>query len=140
MQELVILFVVAFVVGIMGGMVGIGGAVFLLPVLMYGLAWPEKLAQGTTLAMLLPPVSLLAVWQYYRMGEIRIKPAVVLAICFIPGAYAGGILGNVLSPEILSKIFGVFAMLVALKFLWPGAEKGEGTPPAEPGESGKGDG
>jgi len=118
MHELMVLLVLAFLVGIVGGMIGIGGAVFLLPVLVYGLAWSEQMAQGTTLAMLLPPVSFLAVIQYYKMGEIKLAPALVIAVSFVPGAYAGGLLGNILPADVLGKIFGGFAMVVALKLLW----------------------
>jgi uncharacterized membrane protein YfcA len=126
MHEMILLFLIAIIVGIVGGMIGIGGAVFLIPMLIYLFAWPERLAQGTTLAMLLPPVSLLAAMQYYKRGELKIGPAVVIALCFIPAEYIGAIWGNRLPPAILSKIFGVFAVLVAIKMLWPQAKKVSG--------------
>jgi uncharacterized protein len=120
MHELIILLLLALIVGVVGGMIGIGGAVFLIPMLIYLFAWPEKLAQGTTLAMLLPPVSLLAAVQYYRMGELKLKPALVIALCFIPAEYLGAVWGNRLPADVLSKVFGCFAILVGLKMLWPG--------------------
>ncbi|MFZ5449104.1 MAG: TSUP family transporter [Thermodesulfobacteriota bacterium] len=119
MHEMILLFLIAVIVGVVGGMIGIGGAVFLIPMLIYLFSWPEKLAQGTTLAMLLPPVSLLAAIQYYKNGELKIGAAVVIALCFIPGEYVGAVWGNRLPPDILSKIFGTFAILVGLKMLWP---------------------
>jgi uncharacterized membrane protein YfcA len=78
--------------------------------------------------MLLPPVSLLAVWTYYQKGQVDLKIALITAICFLPAAELGASLALSLPPRLLSQIFGTFAILVGLRLLW---QKGE----TEPGDS-----
>jgi len=116
--ELLPFFVLALLVGAIGGLMGIGGAVILIPVLIFGFGWPEKLAQGTTLAMMLPPVGLLAVWQYHKAGHVKILPAVVAALCFIPAAEIGAKLADVLPAPDLAAGFGIFAVILGLKLIF----------------------
>ncbi len=116
-MELFPFFLLALLVGTIGGLMGIGGAVILIPVLIFGFGWPEKLAQGTTLAMMLPPVGLLAVWQYHKAGHVRILPAVVAALCFIPAAEIGAKLADVLPAQDLAGGFGIFAIILGAKFI-----------------------
>jgi uncharacterized protein len=106
-------------VGVLGGMLGIGGAIIIVPVFIYVFAWPERLAQGTTLIMLLPPVSLLAVWTYYKAGQVDLKAAIISALCVVPAAELGANLALNLPPRRLSQIFGAFAVVVAVRLLWP---------------------
>ncbi len=80
--------------------------------------------QGTALAMLMPPVSFLAVWQYYKLGEVRVAAALVAAAAFLPAADFGAMLANYVPGKDLGRIFGVFAMVLGLKLMWP-KKKGE---------------
>ena len=132
-MELMPLFLLAVLVGAIGGLMGIGGAVILIPVLIFGFGWPEKLAQGTTLAMMLPPVGLLAVWQYHKAGHVKILPAVVAALCFVPAAEIGAKLADVLPAQDLARGFGIFAMILGLKFIWqkPASPPHPAQPPPE---------
>jgi uncharacterized membrane protein YfcA len=111
-------FLLASLVGIFAGLLGIGGAIILVPVLIWFYGWPEKLAQGTVLAMMLPPIGLLAVLEYHKIGAIRITAAVLAAVCFIPGAYVGARLADVLPAPELGKLFGVLAVFLGLKMIW----------------------
>jgi uncharacterized protein len=119
MPELLIFLLIGLAVGVLGGMLGIGGAIIIVPVLIYVFAWPERLAQGTTLIMLLPPVSLLAVWTYYKAGQVDLKAAIISALCVVPAAELGAHLALNLPPRRLSQVFGAFAVLVAIRLLWP---------------------
>jgi uncharacterized protein len=119
MPELLIFLLIGLAVGVLGGMLGIGGAIIIVPVLIYVFAWPERLAQGTTLIMLLPPVSLLAVWTYYKAGQVNLKAAIISALCVVPAAELGANLALNLPPRRLSQVFGAFAVLVAIRLLWP---------------------
>lgn len=119
MPELLIFLLIGLVVGVLGGMLGIGGAIIIVPILVYVFLWPERLAQGTTLIMLLPPVSLLAVWTYYKAGQVNLKAAIISAVCVVPAAELGANLALSLPPRRLSQVFGVFAIAVAVRLLWP---------------------
>jgi hypothetical protein len=125
MTEIGLFLALSFVVGIIGGLLGIGGAIIIVPVLVNFFAWPEKLAQGTALAMLLPPVSVLAVWAYYQAEQVRIGPAILMIACFLPGSYLGGNLAQILPAAQLTKFFGVFAMLLAVGMIRPRVDRNE---------------
>jgi len=108
---------VGVIAGILSGILGIGGAVFVVPVLVYFYGWTQHMAQGTTLAMLIPPIGILAAWQYYQAGNTNLKVAGILCIGFVAGGYLGGLIANHLSGDVLRKIFGVFLIAVALRMI-----------------------
>ena len=111
------LLVVGLIAGILSGILGIGGAVFVVPVLVYVYGWEQHMAQGTTLAMLVPPIGILAAWQYYKAGHVNMVVAGILCLGFLAGGYVGGLFANQLSADTLRKIFGVFLMAVALRMI-----------------------
>lgn len=61
--------------GVISGVVGIGGGVIIVPVLVLLFGFNEHTAQGTTLALLVLPLGLLAVLSYWQKGYIDIKAA-----------------------------------------------------------------
>jgi len=104
--------------GVLSGILGIGGAVLIVPALVYLFGFDQKMAQGTTLAMLIPPVGLLGVWQYYNAGNVNFKVAGLMCIGLFVGAYFGGYLANQVSSDSLRKIFGVVLLLISLKMIF----------------------
>jgi hypothetical protein len=104
--------------GVLSGILGIGGAVIIVPALVYLFGFDQKMAQGTTLAMLIPPVGLLGVWQYYNAGNVNFKVAGLMCIGLFVGAYFGGYLANQVSSDTLRKIFGVVLLLISLKMIF----------------------
>ena len=104
--------------GTLAGLFGIGGAIIIVPALVYLFGFDQKMAQGTTLAMLIPPTGLLAAWQYYQGGHMNIKVAVILCIGMFVGGYFGGYVANHVPAELMRKLFGVFLLLVALKMVF----------------------
>lgn len=103
--------------GIASGLLGIGGAVLIVPALVYIFGWHQHLAQGTTLAMLLPPIGILAVLRYYSAGNIDLKVAGLLCVGFLFGGWLGAVVANQLSGDTLRKVFGVFLLLISLKMI-----------------------
>ncbi len=108
---------VGIVGGTLAGLLGIGGAIIVVPVLVFLFGFDQKLAQGTTLAMLIPPVGLLAVWQYYQQNAVNLKVAAILCVGMFVGGYFGGYIATHLPSEILRKVFGVALILIALKMI-----------------------
>jgi hypothetical protein len=104
--------------GIASGILGIGGAVLIIPVLVYVYGWQQHLAQGTTLAMLLPPIGIMAVLRYYQTGNVDFKVAGLLCVGFLFGGWLGGYVANILSGDTLRKVFGVFLLLISLKMIF----------------------
>jgi len=114
---LLILIVIGIITGIMAGMLGIGGAVIMIPALVYLLGISQQTAQGTSLAVMLPPIGVIAAYNYYKAGHVNIKFAIILAVFFLVGSYFGSKLALTLPQPLLKKIFGVLLLLVAAKML-----------------------
>jgi len=94
-------------IGTISGMIGLGGAVFLIPILVYGYGMDQKSAQGTSIATLLLPIGALAFWKYYTAGHVDIRLAALLAIGFFVGGYFGGSLAQVATSLQLRRIFAL---------------------------------
>jgi uncharacterized membrane protein YfcA len=115
---LLILIVIGIITGVMAGMLGIGGAVIMIPALVYLLGISQQTAQGTSLAVMLPPIGIIAAYNYYKAGQVNLKFALILAAFFLVGSYFGSKLALNLPQHLLKKIFGVLLLLVAAKMLF----------------------
>ena len=114
---LLILILIGIVTGLMAGMLGIGGAIIMIPALVFLLGLSQQTAQGTSLAVMLPPIGILAAFNYYKAGEVNIKFALILAAAFIVGSYFGSKFALNVPQHLLKKIFGILLLLVAAKML-----------------------
>ena len=115
---LLILLGIGIVTGVMAGMLGIGGAIIMIPALVYFMGFSQQMAQGTSLAVMLPPIGILAAYNYYKAGHVDIKFALILAGAFLIGSYFGSKYALTLPQATLKKIFGVLLLLVAVKMLF----------------------
>ncbi len=114
---LMILIVIGIITGVMAGMLGIGGAIIMIPALVFFMGFSQQMAQGTSIAVMLPPVGILAAYNYYKAGHVDIKFALILAGTFLIGSYFGSRYALTLPQVALKKIFGVLLLLVAAKML-----------------------
>ena len=112
-----ILIIIGIITGIMAGMLGIGGAIIMIPALVFLLGISQQTAQGTSLAVMLPPIGVIAAYNYYKAGFVNIKFAIILAVFFLVGSYFGSKFALNIPQNILKKIFGVLLLLVAAKML-----------------------
>ena len=115
---LLVLIVIGIITGVMAGMLGIGGAIIMIPALVYFMGFSQQMAQGTSIAVMLPPIGILAAYNYYKAGQVDIKVAIILAVCFLAGSYFGSKWAINIPQPILKKIFGVLLLLVAAKMLF----------------------
>ena len=114
--------VTGFLTGVFGGLFGIGGGAILVPLLVYGFKLSQHQAQGTSLAVLLPPVGLLAFLQYYRAGYVDPRIAGWLATGFLLGAAIGALAATRLQPLLLRRGFGILLLFVALQMIFGSAD------------------
>lgn len=116
-STLLILTGIGIITGALAGMLGIGGAIIMIPALVYFLGFSQQMAQGTSLAVMLPPIGILATYNYYKVGHVNIKYALILAAFFLVGSYFGSKLALTLPQATLKKAFGILLLLVAAKML-----------------------
>jgi uncharacterized protein len=107
---LALLIGIGLVTGVLSGVFGIGGGVVIVPALIYLAGFRQHVATGTSLAILLPPVGIGAVLEYYRYGNVNLYAALVMAVAVTIGGYFGAVLANRLSGPSLRLAFGVFVM------------------------------
>jgi uncharacterized protein len=105
------------VAGILSGLLGIGGGIFIIPALVFLLGFSQQMAQGTTLAMMVPPIGLLAAWAYYSKGYVDLKVAGLMCIGFFIGGFFGAKFATALSGVTLSRIFGAAMLVVSIKMI-----------------------
>jgi len=116
-STLLILTGIGIVTGALSGMLGIGGAIIMIPALVYFMGFGQQMAQGTSLAVMLPPIGIIAAYNYYKVGQVNIKYALILATFFLVGSYFGSKLALNLPQATLKKAFGILLLLVAAKML-----------------------
>lgn len=103
--------------GAFSGLLGIGGGVIIVPVLVYMFHLSQQMAQGTTLALLVPPIGLLAAWSYYKSGHVDFRIALLICVGFLIGGLFGAKISNALPTAVLQKIFGIGLLLIGFKML-----------------------
>ncbi len=111
------LLVIGLIAGTLSGLIGIGGGIIMVPLLVI-MGFTQHQAQGTSLAALLPPVTLLAVLNYHQAGNINWKYAIVISLFFIVGSYFGSKVAININEKLLRKIFAVVLVIVAGKMFF----------------------
>jgi uncharacterized protein len=116
--RMISLFLIACLVGICGGLVGVGGGTLLVPLLVLLLGFEQHRAQGTSLVALVPPTGLLAFWAYYRAHQVHITVGLLL----IPGVFFGGLVGGIVANNLSAKrMRKTFAVLLFALGTWQAA-------------------
>jgi len=109
-------------IGILGGFVsgafGIGGGIIIVPALIFLAGMSQHEAQGTSLAMMLAPIGILAVLNYYKSGYVNIRFAVILMVAFLLGSYFGSKMAIHIEGKLLRQSFGVLTVLMGLRFIF----------------------
>jgi uncharacterized protein len=104
--------------GLLSGLIGIGGGTIVVPILVIFAGLSQKTAQGTTLALLVPPIGILAAWTYYKQGYVDFPIAGLICIGFIFGGLIGAKFATNLSNQTLERIFGIALLIIAIKMIF----------------------
>lgn len=117
---IVTLILIGLVAGVLSGMIGIGGGIIIVPSLVYFLGLTQHQSQGTSLLMMLPPIGVLAAFNYYKSSHMQqdsryLLFALVLAIAFLAGGYIGSRLSINIDKVTLQKVFGIILFVIAIK-------------------------
>lgn len=117
-QTILIIITVGIAAGILSGLVGVGGGLVIVPSLVYFIGFSQKTAQGTSLGLIMLPVGILGVLQYYKQGHVDFRVVGILAMGFILGSFFGSKVALSLSQETVKKIFACLMILIAIKMLF----------------------
>ncbi|MFO0698555.1 MAG: sulfite exporter TauE/SafE family protein [Nitrospira sp.] len=117
MAEEVLFILLGLLAGMLSGLIGIGGGVIIVPALLFLFGFSQHQAQGTTLALMVPPIGLPAAWTYYKQGNVNFEVALLICAGFFVGGYVGAKFSAGLSNVALERIFGVAMLAIAVKML-----------------------
>ena len=123
----VLLVLAGFLAGVAGGVLGVGGGIVFVPALTVGLGVPQTVAQGTSLAAIVP-TSLVGGVTADREGHVIRSRLLVMCVLGAVGGGAGALLALALPPGVLTRVFGVFLIASAWR-LWRAAKGGQ--PPGD---------
>lgn len=122
-SQLLILISIGVAAGILSGFIGIGGGVVIVPALIYFMGMSQFQAQGTSLAIMLPPVGIMAFYNYYKAGHVNLTYAAIIAFTFIIGGYLGSKVALKLNPNVVRFVFGILMLYVSARLLWTSSAK-----------------
>ena len=115
-STIVMLVLIGICAGLLSGFVGVGGGLIIIPLLvLMGLS--QHVAQGTSLAIMLPPIGVLAAWNYHKAGYVEWKYAMIVAAAFILGGYFSSKWAVNLDAKMLKKIFGLVMLVGGVKLV-----------------------
>jgi len=118
MSQLAVYVLIGAVSGIISGLVGIGGGTIIVPALVLFCGLTQHQAQGTTLAIMVPPIGLLAAWQYYRCGYVDLKIAALICAGFFLGGLLGARIATSMQSLWLERLFGCVLVTLGVKMLF----------------------
>ncbi|HQW84367.1 MAG TPA: sulfite exporter TauE/SafE family protein [Ferruginibacter sp.] len=112
------LLILGIIAGYFSGLIGIGGGVIIVPALIILFGFSQHMAQGTTLALLIPPIGILAVMDYYKKGYVDVKDAIFICAGFVIGGYLGGRMSLGLSEAVLRKVFSLILIIIGVRMFF----------------------
>jgi uncharacterized membrane protein YfcA len=117
MTNIILFLVIGLVAGVLSGLLGIGGGVIIVPALVFIFGYSQHLAQGTTLALMIPPIGILAAWTYYKQGEVNLTAAAFICLGFVIGGLFGAKFASAIPDLILRRLFGVLFFAVSVRMI-----------------------
>ena len=114
-MENITLLLIGLAAGVLAGLFGIGGGIIVIPALVYFLGYSQQQAQGTSLALLLPPIGVLAVINYYKADMVDLKAAGIMVVTFLIGSYFSSKIAVTLPEVLMKRIFGAFLLFYSIR-------------------------
>ena len=116
--SVVLVLAIGLAAGILSGVFGIGGGVIIVPALIYMAGFRQHSATGTSLAVLLPPIGIGAMWEYYRHGNVDLRVAMIMAVAVFAGGWIGALVANRVSGPYLRLAFGLFVVVLGVSLIY----------------------
>lgn len=116
----ILLVFIGLAAGLLAGFVGVGGGIIIVPALIYLAGLTPLMAQGTSLALMLPPIGILAFMEYYKAGNVNVTYGIIIAVTFVVGGYFGAKFAQKVDENLIKFVFGVLMLIVAVKMMLGG--------------------
>lgn len=116
--SIIFLVIIGLLAGYLSGLVGVGGGILMVPLFVFLLGYSQHQAQGMSLAVMLPPVTFMAVYNYNKAGAIDWKMALIVSALFVVGGFLGSKTALAIDQQQLKKVFGGIMLIVALKMIF----------------------
>ncbi len=123
-ESILIYMAIGAVAGIISGMLGIGGGMIIIPALVYIAGYSQFSATGTSIAVMLPPIGLLAAIEYYRRGHVNLTAAIIISICMMLASWVGARFTHRINDlylrigfGLMLAVLGVYMVVSALRKL-----------------------
>jgi len=117
-NEIITLALIGISAGIVSGLLGVGGAIIIVPALVFFFGMTQHQAQGTSLAVLLLPVGFLAFWNYYKQGHVNFKFAIIVMLAFFVGGYLGSLAAVHIPARVLRIGFGMLIVVLGIRMIF----------------------
>lgn len=117
-NSIMLLILIGLVAGILGGILGLGGGIIMIPAMVFLLGFSQQQAIGTSLAVMLPPIGVFAAYNYYKAGQVNLKYALIIAAAFMLGSWLSSKFALTIPENILKKLFSVLLIAVAIKMFF----------------------
>jgi uncharacterized protein len=117
MTNLILYVAIGLAAGALSGLLGIGGGIIIVPALVFLFGFSQHLAQGTTLALMVPPIGILAAWTYYRSGNVNLPAALFICLGFVVGGLVGARMAGAVPDAVLRRLFGAVFLVVSLRMI-----------------------
>jgi uncharacterized protein len=111
-------FCIGLATGVLGGLFGIGGGIIMIPCLMFLMGFGQQQAVGTTLAAMIPPIGILAAYEYFQEGQVNVPAAILIAAGFLIGGFFGARISLDIDPVLAKRLFGAVLFLVSMRFMF----------------------
>lgn len=118
MTTILFLMLIGLCAGLLSGLIGVGGGIIMVPMFVFFLGLSQHNAQGMSLAVMLPPVTFLAVYNYHKAGEIDWKLALIASVVFFVGGFIGSKMALKIDQLLLKRIFGTLMLFIAIKLMF----------------------
>ena len=109
---------IGLLVGLCAGFLGLGGGLVLIPILIFCFGLTQHQAQGTSLAVMIPPITLLAALRYYYSGNVKVGMAIFIACGFVAGGLLGAHLVQRVPDALLRRVFGIIMLGISLRMIF----------------------
>lgn len=113
---MVVLVLVGLLTGVLSGLLGVGGGVFMVPVMIVFLGMSDVIAKGVSLVVVIP-TGLVATYFSLRRGNVDLRAASVIGIAGAVTTVGGAALAFWLDPAVASILFAVFLLVVAARMV-----------------------